>query len=199
MYNFRSKLSHLASLLGALLVLCLLSVLPNVIHDTSSAMIQMAWAQEIGDEANLQSADEEVDEDPLVKAQEFIDQGKRSIKTASSRSNRGRSRARVKRRVNNYFAALRSFSSALRILDEYEMEEEAPEYYTQIKELMGQVVTRKEVKTKLDRIEGDLVKAVKSGAYDKARGLAQKLISLDERNKKVRYLLPILNDLLSDQ
>ena len=79
------------------------------------------------------------------------------------------------------------------------MEEEAPEYYTQIKELMDQVVTRKEVKTKLDRIESDLVKAVKSGAYDKARGLAQELIGLDERNKKVRYLLPILNDLLSDQ
>jgi hypothetical protein len=101
--------------------------------------------------------------------------------------------------VTLYFSALKSFSSALRILDEYEMEEEAPEYYQQIKELMDQVITLKEVKTRLDKLESDLVKSVKTGAYDKSRDLAQELISLNERNKKVRYLLPILNDLLSDQ
>lgn len=201
MSSFKSKSPLVTALICITFVLFTVGSISDLTSVVGSSMptLGMANVSYAQDALNDQDDQDEQDEDPLVKAQEFIDQGKKSVKSASSRPYRGRSKRRVKKRVTLYFSALKSFSSALRILDEYEMEEEAPEYYQQIKELMDQVITLREVKTRLDTLESDLVKSVKTGSYEKSRDLAQELISLNERNKKVRYLLPILNDLLSDQ
>ena len=186
MYRLKIKSHLMRTLLNTSLVLCIGGLTSNFIDQMGSPssislVTQAAFAQ---------------DDDPIVTVQNYIGEGKKSVKKASSR--RLRSRRRTKQRVNIFFNALKSFSSALRTLDEYEMEEEAPELYQEIKSLMDQVMSRKDVKKKLNKIEGNLVKAMKTGAHEDARQLAQELVDLNEHNKEVKYLLPILNDLLSD-
>ena len=185
MYRLKMKSLLMRTVLTTSLVLCIGGLVSNFAYmmglpSSLPLAIHAACAQ---------------DDDPIVTVQNYISAGKKEVKTASSR--RLRSRRHTKKRVGIFFKALKSFSSALRTLDEYEMEEEAPELYQEITSLMDQVMKRKDVKKKLDQVEGNLVKAMKTGAYEDARQLAQELVDLNEHNKEVKYLLPILNDLLS--
>ena len=155
---------------------------PHTLLDVSesSCYSAKAWAQEV---------------DPIQEIQEFIQNGKQSIEKAKSR--RLRKRSKTATRVKFYFEALKSFSSALRRLNEYQIEDD--QLYEQIEESFNSVLGVKEVKKKISNLEGKLMSALKTKDFVTANQTAQDLIDLDERKETIKYLLPIISESLADE
>ena len=133
--------------------------------------------------------------DPIQEVQDFIAQGEAEIKKASSRKLRGK--RRTKKRVDIYLTALKSFSSALRKLNEYQIEDD--QFFEQIENGFKKVFKDKAVMKKLKQREGELMNALKAQDFDKANQAAISLLDIDERQETVKYLLSVTSELMSDE
>ena len=128
--------------------------------------------------------------DPIEEINSFIAAGQGHLKTAKSRSYRGRKK--VKKRVAKYFEALKSFSSAWRRLNEYQIEDDS--LYEQIDALLNEVTKVKEVSNALDLLNAKLMKAMKKDDLTTVSKTAESLIDLDERREGIKYLLSTLSE-----
>lgn len=135
------------------------------------------------------------DVDPIQEVQSYIAQGEAEIKKASSRNLRGK--RRTKKRVEVYLSALRSFSSALRKLNEYQIEDD--QFFEQIESAFNAVLKDKAVKKKLKELEGELMSALKVQDFNKANQTAISLLDIDERQETIKYLLSVTSELMSDE
>ncbi len=132
--------------------------------------------------------------DPLEEVQQFISDGQAKIKKAKSRSYRGRKR--VKKRVGFYFEALKSFSSALRRLNEYQIEDD--QIFEQLESSYLEVLSIKEVAKEVKKMNTNLMSAIKKGDTSQANKIAQNLIDIDERRESIKYLLAVLAETPSE-
>ena len=135
------------------------------------------------------------DTDPIQEVQSYIAQGEAEIKKASSKKLRGK--RRTKKRVEIYLSALRSFSSALRKLNEYQIEDD--QFFEQIESGFKTVLKDKAVKGKLKELEGELMNALKSQDFNKANQTAISLLDIDERQETIKYLLSVTSELMPDE
>ena len=133
--------------------------------------------------------------DPIQEVQSFIAQGEAGIKKASARNLKGK--RRTKKRVVIYLSALKSFSSALRKLNEYQIEDD--QFFEQIESGFKTVFKDKAVMKKLKQLEGELMNALKAQDFDKANQTAISLLDIDERQETVKYLLSVTSELMSDE
>jgi hypothetical protein len=133
--------------------------------------------------------------DPIQEIQEFIATGQANVKKAKSR--KYRSKRKTKQRIAIYFDALKSFSSALRRLNEYQIEDD--QLFEQIESSFESVLSVKEVKKKISALEGKLMTALKTKDFETANQTAQDLIDIDERRETIKYLLPVISEILSNE
>ena len=183
--NVISALRHImaravAFTLCALLGLIADIALPEISLTASKSALSTAWAQE-------EAAD------PLVAIESAIAEGKKQASLAMSRKKRGRSRGRVRARVKLYLKALKSFSAALRPVDSYYLEDENEALYQEVNTQMDEILNKPEVKAALSSKRAQLTKVLAKEDNEKAMELVQELISIDERDAKMKYLLPILS------
>lgn len=134
------------------------------------------------------------DGDPIEEIESHIKKGKEELAKVKSRKYRGKRKKAV--RIKIYFEALKSFSSALRKLNEYQIEDD--QYFEQLEALFNEVSGIKEVSDQISKIDGKLMKALKKKDYENANQLAQQLLDLDERRDTIKYLLPIVSDLTTE-
>ncbi len=142
----------------------------------------------------LQSASAQ-EADPIQEVQNFIAQGKADIEKASARKLRGK--RRTKKRVEVYLSALKSFSAALRKLNEYQIEDD--QFFEQIDNGFKKVFEDKAVSKKLKELEGELMTALKAQDFNKANQTAINLLDIDERQETIKYLLSVTSELMSDE
>lgn len=167
------------SLIRVTLCLLCFTLSESLIDASSSSSSSTAWAQE--------------GSDPFTTIEQAIAEGKKHVKSAGARKYRGRSKSRVNNRVKLYLKALESFSAALRPVDSYYLEDENEELYQEVNAQMDEVLKKPEVQKKIAGMRSDLIKALAADRSEEAMQIVQTLISIDERDAKMKYLIPILS------
>jgi tetratricopeptide (TPR) repeat protein len=167
------------------LLLCSFSLILStlVVETPFTELSPQVWAQD---------TEQELEEtaDPLVEIEKSITEAKKLVETASSK--KYISKRRAKTRSEFYLKALESFSAALRPVGSYYLEDENEELYQQVNDQMDEVLNKPEVKDAIAKLRSDLIKVLAKGQTEEAMKLVQRLISIDERNAQMKYLLPIL-------
>ena len=130
------------------------------------------------------------DMDPIEEIKGYIKEGQAIVDTAQGRAYS--SRRNIKQRVEKYFEALKSFSSALRRLNEYQIEDDA--LYEQLDGLINKVISIVEVSKEIERLDSELMKSMKNDDTATAKQTAETLIDLDERREGIKYLLSALSE-----
>ena len=125
-------------------------------------------------------------DDPMVKIKQLVQEADESkAKGASRRMKRKRTA-----RLEIYFKALRTYSEALRKIEEYQIEDQG--LIDQISQQMDAILSDRYVTRSLEKSKKALMKALKAKNYDEVTQLAQNLVDLDQRNEQLKYLLSVV-------
>lgn len=130
------------------------------------------------------------DGDPMVEITQFVQVGDEKAELASKKM---RAKNLKTKRIDTFFDALKSFSSALRRLDEYQIED--LELIDQIGKKIDTIINDRDVSRALSNLRDKLMSALKNKNYSEATQMAQQLVDLDQRNDAIQYLLSVLMDL----